>query len=108
MPKFDELNLKIRIRVQNPQGADAVCAQIAKDIDTSTSGKAAIGQTRLAGGGFAIPVISMERTDGVPLGMEAEFDTYWEETHCDGDDGSEGKYEARAAFFYGISVGRRA
>lgn len=104
----EELSLKIRVRVTSEQGADAVCARIAKDIDpTATSGR--VGQTRLAGGGFAIPVISMERTDGIPLGLENEFDQYWEETHCDGDEGQGAeKSEARGAFYYGISVGKRA
>lgn len=106
--EFEELNLKIRVRVQNPQGADRVVSRIAKDIDTSAGGCASIGQTRLAGGGFSVPVLSIERTDGIPLGLEFEFDQYWEETHCDGDEGQGAeKSEARGAFYYGISVGKR-
>ena len=102
----EELNLKLRVRVNHPHGADAVCAKIVQDIDTDASGKATIGQTRLAGAGFAIPVISMERADGQPFGLEAEFEDYWRETHCEGDDGTEGKNEARGAFMYGVTYGK--
>jgi hypothetical protein len=102
-----ELKLKLTVRVQNPNGADYVVAKIARDIDDDATGKAAIGQTRLAGGGFAVPVIAMERADGQPLGMESEFLEYWHDTHCEGDDEeSTAKNEARAAFMYGVQFGR--
>jgi hypothetical protein len=102
-----ELALKIRVRVSHPNGADAVCGKIARDIDGDAAGKATIGQTRLAGAGFAVPVISMERADGQPLGMEGEFTEYWHDTHCEGDDEeSIAKGEARAAFMYGVQYGK--
>lgn len=107
MPEYQELDLKLRVRVQNSNGADYVVARIARDIDTDATGKAAIGQTRLAGGGFAVPVLSVERADGQPLGMEAEFIEYWHDTHCEGDDEeSIAKDEARAAFMYGVRFGK--
>lgn len=99
---MEELSLRIRVRVTSEQGADAVCARIAKDIDPrATSGR--VGLTRLAGGGFAVPVISMERADGIPLGLEYAFEEYWDGTHCDGDEGGPGeKLSMRCAFFAGV------
>ena len=103
---MEELELKIKVRVTSDRGADAVCAKIANDIDpTATAGK--VGQARLAGGGYAIPVISMSRQDGSPLGVEGEFAEYWHDTHCEGDDEeSIAKNEARAAFMYGVTYGK--
>lgn len=94
------LDLKIKVLVENLDGADAVVAKLAQGRREKAPS--------LSGNGWRVEVTSIERTDGQALGAEGEFEQYWAETHGEGDDEeSVAKTEARSAFVYGVKFGRQ-
>jgi hypothetical protein len=55
----------------------------------------------------SLKVIKVERADGQPLGLEAEFEQRWAELHGEGGEADAADKEwARDFFFTGVKVGR--
>lgn len=87
-----KLDLKVTVTGEDP---DATLARMDK------------GTLRLTASPYALKVTKLERADGEPFGLESEFEAYWSESHCEGDDGEPGeKLWAREAFLYGVRIGK--
>jgi hypothetical protein len=98
----DELNLKITVQVRNGT-ADAAVHALVKKSPKTLSLRHRIGE--LAG----IDIVAIERTDGLPLGVESGFEEYWCESQCEGEAEEEttAKTEARYAFLYAVEWAKR-
>lgn len=97
MPEF--LEIKLKVKVENPDGADFVVHKLSQGQRVKAP--------HLMGNGWDVEVFNIERLDGQPFGIEAEFAEYWAETHCEGDnEESSAKNEARGAFLYGVTFGK--
>lgn len=99
---YQELSLKVRVRVNSTHGADYVVGRIAKTASDAEDYADTGGRSRLSGGGWSVPVMEVERADGAEFGMDEAFENYWDGTHCDGDEGQGcEKLDQRAAFLAG-------
>jgi hypothetical protein len=85
------LELKVTVSGQDPDGTLAT-------MNRET--------LRLHAGPYALKVTKVERADGQAFGLEAAFEEYWAECHCEGDDEEAEKSWAREAFLYGVKYGR--
>jgi hypothetical protein len=95
MTEKKRLELKVTVEGADPDGA------LAKILKTATPSGVATLLSRK--GTEGLNVTKVERADGQAIGLEAHFEQYWAENHCEGDDGEEGeKSWAREAFFYGV------
>lgn len=56
----------------------------------------------------SLSVVSVERADGNAIGLEAEFEAWWADSHCEGDDEeTDAKTWAREAFLWGVRQGKK-
>lgn len=105
---MEKLSLKITVGVENSHGADFVVGRIAEHVSDGQHFDPTDKLARLRGASWSVPVLSIERADGRPFGLETEFDQYWDDTHCDGDEGEPGERAAlRDAFFEGYRARER-
>jgi hypothetical protein len=95
MSRTKTLDLKVTVSGEDPDGTLAAMT------------RAGANPVRLSSGGYTLKVTNLERADGQPFGLEAAFEEYWRETHCEGyDDTAPEKTEARDAFLYGVNYGK--
>jgi hypothetical protein len=99
----DELNLKITVQVRNGTADAAVHSMV-------QAAKKGTGTVRLrVNNQQGLEVVNIERTDGLPLGVESGFEEYWYESRCEGDAEEEttAKTEAQYAFLYAVEWAKR-
>lgn len=66
------------------------------------------GFLRSHSGTEMVRVTDIKRADGQPIGAEAEFERYWDETHVEEYEAQANeKSEAREAFMYAIKYANR-
>lgn len=89
MPENKTLDLKVTVTCA-PSGPDAILAKMDKTA------------VRLTSSPYTLKVISVERADGQPFGLEAAFEEYWNGNvgSKPGDEASDEKLYARQAFLY--------
>jgi hypothetical protein len=88
-PAGPELKLKVTVTGDNPDRTAALMSRLHTQV--------------LSAGPYKLTVTCVERADGQPLGAEAEFEEWWAESHCEGDDGEpQEKSWALEAFLYAL------
>jgi hypothetical protein len=93
--KTKRLELKVTVEGEDPDGTLAAMTRQGPHPRPYTA--------QIQYGTRSLPVVKVERADGQAIGLEAHFEQYWAENHCEGDDGEEAeKSWAREAFFYGV------
>lgn len=76
----EELDLIVRIRGTNLDGS--LASTLRYMADTGSRGNT-LGIVRAADIP-AMNIVAIKRADGQPIGHAAEFESYWEDTHCTG------------------------
>lgn len=94
-----KLDLKITVSGSDPDGT------LHEILSRSPKNRAHVAQLKY--GVLGLEVDSIARADGAEIGLEAEFEEYWAETHCNGDepDGDEKGY-ALDFFMHGVKYAR--
>jgi hypothetical protein len=93
-----ELKLKVTVRGVDPDA----------DLAYLTRNMAKLGIVR-ADTPPKVQIVHIERADGRLLGLDSEFEEYWHEVQCEGvgDEETQEKCSARAAFAHGVEYAAR-
>lgn len=96
MSERKTLDLKVTVAAGDPDGE--LSQMLAR------SPKTRVNLCQLRYGVLSVDVVKIERADGQPFGVEAEFEEYWRDSHCeDADEESSEKTWARDAFLRGAA-----